>query len=314
MNKDTIDVLMATYNGEKYLNEQIQSILNQSHQDFRLIICDDHSKDGTRNICQEFASKYPDKIFIICSEKNLGAKENFSFLMEHAKANYIMFSDQDDIWMNDKIAKTFNEMKRLEMIHGKNIPLLVHSDLKVVDKNCAVLGDSFWKYSNLKAHQYHDTGRFLIQNVVTGCTIMMNRKLNLLSFPIPKESLMHDWWIGLVASTFGKIGLVDESLIYYRQHGRNTLGAQQFGTFQFYKNAFKKILGKDEMLKRIAQAEVFLERYKDQFNDAQKKLVEDYIRLIHFSWAKKRTHAIRHGFYRSGFLRNFFNFFVMFKP
>lgn len=319
MDEEAIDILMATYNGEKYLNEQIHSILNQSYQNFRLIICDDHSKDGTAVILQEFADKYPNKILIVNSEKNLGAKENFSFLMQHAKANYIMFSDQDDLWMNEKIAKTYSEMKRLERIHGNNIPLLVHSDLKVVDKNCAVLGNSFWKYSNLKADKYHHTGRFLIQNVVTGCTVMMNKSLNILSFPIPKESLMHDWWIGLVASTFGKIGLVHEPLIYYRQHGLNTLGAKKFGTFKFYITALKKAFRNDELKMkdlsdRLSQAKAFYDRYETQFDDTQKKIVADYIHLIHFSWLKKRVTAVRHGFYRSGFIRNFFNFIVMFKP
>ena len=99
----TIDILMATYNGEKYLDTQINSILNQTEQNFRLLICDDHSRDGTGALIEKFSREYPSKIFIVKSEKNLGAKANFSFLMQHATADYIMFADQDDFWQEEKI-------------------------------------------------------------------------------------------------------------------------------------------------------------------------------------------------------------------
>lgn len=310
MTEPQIDILMATYNGEKYVKEQIFSILNQSYQNFRLLISDDHSKDETKNILVSLSKQYPDKISLVTSDKNLGAKENFSFLMQHAKASYIMFSDQDDLWMKDKIAKTFEEMMRMEEKHGKDSCLLIHSDLTVVNQDCKVLGNSFWKYSNFNAASFHTMNRFLIQNVVTGCTMMVNRQLLELSHPVPKESLMHDWWIALVASAFGKIGIVKEATILYRQHGNNTLGAKKFGVISFLINGFKRLITNDPYFlekkkEHYAQAKVFLKRYEAKLTEQKQKMVQDYISLEDFSWLKKRYIVTKHKFYRSGFLRNF---------
>lgn len=301
---------MATYNGEKYLKEQIFSILNQSYQNFRLLICDDQSGDETKKIVETFVKEYPDKIYIVVSDEKLGAKGNFSFLMQQAKADYIMFSDQDDVWMQDKIAKTYHRMKSLEEEHGRDHCLLVHTDLTVVNQECKVLGNSFWKYSNYNADSFHDLNRFLIQNVVTGCTVMINRPLLNLCSPVPKESLMHDWWVALVASTFGKIGLVKEATMLYRQHGRNTLGAKKFEVISFLKEGFKKLISNDKTFleqtrARYAQSRVFLERYETLLNRHKRKMIKDYIRLEHSHWFKKRYLVIKHHFFRSGFLRNF---------
>jgi len=315
----TIDILMATYNGEKYLDTQINSILNQTEQNFRLLICDDHSKDGTRELIEKFIREHPSKIFIVKSEKNLGAKANFSFLMQHATADYIMFADQDDFWQEEKIAKTLKEMKRLVDFYGNETPLLVHTDLTVVDKNCAVIDNSFWKYSNLKVFSYKTTNRFLIQNVVTGCTMMINQPLCKLGSPVPQESFMHDWWIALVASTFGKIGLVNEATMLYRQHGSNTLGAKKFASLNFIKEGLKRFWKndpsfQDQVKARVSQAKVLLERYQNQLSKHHICLIQDYIHLQEYSWFKKRRIVLKHGFFRSGFLRNFFTFFLKLRP
>lgn len=319
MKKPEVDILMATYHGEKYLETQIYSILNQSFQDFRLLICDDHSKDGTLRLLEKFSNEHPNKIVIIKSEKNLGAKGNFSYLMQHAEADYIMFADQDDFWMEEKIEKTLNEMKLLENVHGRLMPLLVHSDLTVVDQDCAILDRSFWKYSNLKVDSYHKLNRFLMQNVVTGCTMMINQNLIKLSCPVPAESFMHDWWIALVASAFGKIGIVNEPTILYRQHSSNTLGAKKFGSINFLKEGFKKLWNNDQqfqsqVLTRLNQAKILLTRYPDLLSFKDKELIHDYIQLNHASWLKKRMIILKHGLFRSGFLRNFVIFFIKLTP
>lgn len=319
MNDDSIDILMATYRGEKYLRAQLESILAQSYQNFRIIICDDHSQDGTKKIIQEYKEQYPEKIIEVFSEKNLGAKGNFSYLMSHAKAPYVMFSDQDDIWLKDKILNTFNEMKRLELEHGKDQPLLVHTDLKVVDQDLSILDESFWNYAHLKAFRFRTINRLMIQNVVTGCTMMINQPLLILSSPIPEGSLMHDWWIALVASTFGEIGILNQSTILYRQHGSNTLGAKKFGTVTFFLDAFKKFVTKDrsfqdQVNKRLHQVELFLNRYFKMLSPKNKEIIQAYLELSSYSWWKKRYVVIKYKLFRSGFLRNFLTFFVKLQP
>lgn len=314
-----IDVLMATYNGEKYIDSQIQSLLNQTHQNFCLYICDDHSKDNTKTIIEKYANDYPEKIKIIVSEKNLGAIQNFSFLMSQSKADYVMFADQDDLWINDKIEKTLAKMKHLEKVHGKELPLLVHTDLTVVDQNLKVLGKSFWKYTHLKPFSFHTTNRFLVQNVVTGCTMMLNRQLCQLSLPVPHEALMHDWWIALTAATFGKIGIVTKPTILYRQHGSNTLGAKKFKLFKNLKDGFIAYCSNDQALQnkmkaKQAQARVFFERFQTQLNDNEQLMFKDYLNFQNSSFLKKRIIVIKHGFYRSKCLINCGLFVMGVKP
>lgn len=322
-NLEKIDVLMATYNGEKYIETQIQSLLNQTDQNFCLYICDDHSKDNTKAIIEKYAKDYPEKIKIIVSEKNLGAIQNFSFLlnhsMNHSKADYVMFADQDDIWMKDKIEKSLAKMKHLEKVHGKDLPLLVHTDLTVVDQNLNILGQSFWKYTHLKPFSFHTTNRFLVQNVVTGCTMMLNRQLCQLSLPVPNEALMHDWWIALTAATFGKIGIVNEPTILYRQHGSNTLGAKKFKLFKTLKDGFIAYCNKDRTLQnkmnaRQAQAKVFFERFKTQLNRNEQLMFIDYLNFQNSSFLKKRLIVIKHGFYRSEWAINCALFVMGAKP
>lgn len=318
-NLKQIDVLMATYNGEKYIDGQIESLLNQTYQNFCLYICDDHSKDTTKNIIEKYAKDYPEKIKIIKSEKNQGAIQNFSFLLSQSKAEYVMFADQDDIWMEDKIEKSLAKMKLLEKIHGKDLPLLVHTDLIVVDQNLNVLGHSFWKYTHLKPSSFHSANRFLVQNVVTGCTMMLNRPLCKLSLPVPNEAIMHDWWIALTAATFGKIGVVNEPTILYRQHGSNTLGAKKFKLFKTLKDGFIAYWNKDRTLQkkmnaRQEQAKAFFERFQIQLNKNEHLMFKDYLEFQNHSFFKKRMTVIKHGFYRSEFVINCALFVMGAKP
>ncbi|HRD56056.1 MAG TPA: glycosyltransferase family 2 protein [Parachlamydiaceae bacterium] len=317
MSEEAVDILMATYNGKNYLKEQIESILKQSHQNFRILICDDSSIDSTPSMIDGFLREHPNRIFQLRAESKLGAKGNFSFLMQHAKAPYIMFSDQDDIWLEDKIAKALKAMKNLEAAYGKEKPLLVHTDLKVVDQNLNVLGNSFWKYVNLNAPSFCTLNHLLMQNAVTGCTIMMNKPLCQLSFPVPDVSLMHDWWVALVASAFGKIAVLNEQTILYRQHSSNTLGAKKFGTWNYFKGLWSKLLSgsaKKLSLQRLSQADAFLKNYDHLLNSAQKKMIQDYLKLKDFSFFKRFLVIKKHRFYRSGFLRNFLMLMVKWQP
>jgi len=180
-----IDILLSTYNGITYLREQIESILNQSFADWYLIIRDDGSMDDTAVVIDEYCKQYPQKIKKITDNLgNLGVIRSFEILLENSTANYIMFCDQDDYWLPDKIYISFNKIKQMENQFGNNIPLLVHTDLKVVDKNRNLISESLWKYTKLKP-EILDANIYYMSlcNCVTGCTVLINKKAKEISLP-----------------------------------------------------------------------------------------------------------------------------------
>ena len=156
----------------------------------------------------------------------LGASLNFGQLLEYTNTEYIMFSDQDDVWLPNKIELTLNVMKAAEQIYP-NKPVLVHTDLKVVDSELNIISDSMWSYQKLFPEIGDDLSKIMAQNVVTGCTMMINRKARDASIPIPAEAIMYDWWLALNTAEFGKIAYLSIPSILYRQHSGNKIGAKR---------------------------------------------------------------------------------------
>ena len=226
-----IAILLSTYNGAPYLEDFLISLEKQTYQNWDLMVRDDGSSDDTLVILQKFSDNI-NKVSILKDRQNLGAKKSFSTLVNVAlqspeQYEYIMFADQDDIWLPDKIEKTYLKMKEFERSRP-SLPLLVHSDVSVVDEKLNVLASSFWSYQHIEPTR-DKLNHLLLHNIVTGCTVMVNRALAENVKTIPNEAIMHDWWMAMVASAFGKIGYIDEPLILYRQHGSNDTGAKNYG-------------------------------------------------------------------------------------
>lgn len=305
-----VDILLATYNGEKFVADQIRSILEQTHKNIRLIIRDDGSTDGTRAVLEFFSRQYPEKVILLPQEQNLGIRGNFSKLMEHAEGDYVMFSDQDDIWLPEKIAKTLDKMKRAEREHGPHRPLLVHTDLIVTDKNLNTLHQSYWTLSRLRPVKCRTLSEMLVQNNVTGCTMMINNHLLKASLPIPRECIMHDWWVALVAAAFGHIDTVSESTMLYRQHGNNAIGAslKKKSLWQHIKE--KKILSKALFkptlyeLNKCNQAQAFRQRFDKKLTPKQKTLLDNYTKLRERKFIKRPYIVLKYGFFTNDPVKN----------
>lgn len=224
-----IDILLSTYNGEKYLAKQLDSILSQTYTQWNLIIRDDASTDSTIEILQKYTSLYPNKIQIINSSTNLGVIKSFESLILNSQSQYIMFCDQDDIWLPNKVETTFNTMKELENKHSKNTPIAIHSDLTLIDENENIIHNSFWQFANIRPKLLNNNIKFLaISNSATGCTIMINKALKQLITPFPAKVYMHDMLIALTACQHGILHPIYEPLILYRQHNNNTIGATKY--------------------------------------------------------------------------------------
>jgi len=218
-----IDILLATYNGEKYLAEQLDSILNQSYQDFMILIHDDNSTDGTIGIINKYQRNYPEKIKYLDDNISTGsAKNNFEFLLNESRAQYIMFSDQDDFWLPNKIELSIEKMINTEN-SNKNTPVLIYSDLCIVDENLNIIHNSMFDL-NFQEYKKNSLYKLMLGNYITGNTILINSISKKHILPIPDDAIMHDWWIGLNIMKVGIIDSIDNQLTLYRQHEYNVCG------------------------------------------------------------------------------------------
>lgn len=218
-----VDILLATYNGEKYIKEQVESILNQTYENIRIIISDDCSTDNTRQVLKEYENN--EKIKIFYQEKNLGYVKNFEFLLKQVKSNLYMLSDQDDVWKKEKVEKSVEkiESEKLDLVFG---------DLEVVDENLNTLYKSYNRYMHLihKIKKYQKDYRLqYLYNCMTGCTIISRKNWidKVLPFPTNSKYMIHDYWLGLVIALNGKVGYIEEPYILYRQHGKNQVGSKK---------------------------------------------------------------------------------------
>ncbi len=224
---------MSTFNGSRFIREQVDSILRQTHADFRLIIRDDGSVDDTTAILKEYASA-DGRVSVLensqaNSQANLGARRSFMHLVSISEAPYFMLADQDDVWLPEKITKSFEKIEEMVRRYGEETPLLVFTDLQVVDENLNEIHPSLWKYQRLDPTISSSWRNLLAQNVVTGCTIIANEAARRAALPFAWPGMMHDHWIAVNAARSGHVGFLDETTVLYRQHAANVEGSKNFG-------------------------------------------------------------------------------------
>jgi len=302
-----VDILLATYNGERFLAEQIESLLGQDYVHTRLVIRDDASSDGTMAIIQKFIKQYPDKISLLNdSGDNVGSAANFFRLIESSNADYVMLSDQDDVWLPDKVSMTMETMRANEEKYGPETPILIHTDLRVTSGNLSGISDSFWNYQKISP-DCDAINRLLVQNVVTGCTVMINRSLMALVRPVSAGIIEHDWWLALIAASFGRIAFVPKPTILYRQHGENAVGAVKWSTLGMIRKSLSAE-NKNRMAARLEktrlQAAQFLKIYDDILMPATRRIIWRYATLDELSFFPRLFCVIRCRFFKIGVLRN----------
>jgi len=222
-----VAILLSTYNGEEFLAEQLDSLFNQTYTDFILYIRDDGSEDQTLKIVSDYQKKYQNIILIPNSGKNLGPCKSFMSMLEEIEASYYMFCDQDDVWLPSKIQLSLEAIKAEEE-HSLNQPIIIHTDLIVVDKNLVSISPSLWVHNNI--HPSRITRQFLpFLNYITGCTMLFNRATRDISLSNDDDDqIMHDFWVSIcVDSANGIIVSLPNPTILYRQHESNTIGASK---------------------------------------------------------------------------------------
>ncbi len=326
-----VTVLMATYNGEKYLEQQMDSILAQTFP-VRVFVSDDGSEDGTREMLERYQAWYPRQVFLMHRAEAEAvippAARNFFWLLTCAalerKCDYVMLSVQDDVWFNHKVKRMLARMKRLEQDLGTEHPILVHSDMEVVDEDLQQIHPSFFSY------QHCDPGRtsfaeVLVENPVTGGAMMMNRALLELvtgvrktqgesgepgavrtemvrpeTVKLPSACCMHDWWITLAAACFGTVSCVGEPLYQYRQHENNTLGAKATGSVEDLASRLgRRRQVRENYSQMFKQAVAFGRRYKSRMSGEQKDVLRAFLALPSQSPTQRLQNIRQHHMYKS---------------
>ena len=215
-----VNILMSTYNGQQFLAEQIRSIQDQSYTDWTLFIRDDGSSDNTKEILKDF-ERQDSRIHLIDSDKsdNLGVIKSFHKLVNHDRADYYFFSDQDDVWLPNKLELSLKEAQN----YLADLPLMVYMDLKVVNQDLEIMTESMVKSQS--HHANTELVQELTENTVTGGVAMINHALAEM-WQVTDDILMHDWYLALLASAFGNLVFIDQPGELYRQHSDNVLGAR----------------------------------------------------------------------------------------
>lgn len=277
---NNISVILATYNGSKYIRQQIDSILNQDLPPEEVIICDDNSSDDTREQLKSYENNKLVKLNF--NEKTLGVVENFKYAASLVKpGNWIVFSDQDDIWVPDKIRKLAGSMQLLD---NGIAPALVYSDLFLIDKNNRKLPLSFWEKQKIYP-QNINFQKLLFGNIVSGCSMIINYPMLAEFYKLKKTIFLHDEWIALVAYSFGQVRFLSDKLVLYRQHESNLTFSENYGPWPFFTQLFDMVghlFGRKRfLLHQFQLARYFLEVYKNELSNSQIVALEHFIGLEH---------------------------------
>lgn len=310
MSEPDTEILLATYNGARHLPELLASLEAQTDQDWRLVVRDDGSEDATLEILSNWGRAHPDRFELRGNDSgDRGAAANFAALLAGSGARYFLPCDQDDIWLPDKIARLRAAIVAVEASSPPDTPIIAHSDLRVVDASLDPVADSMWALANLRMPPEDlPWGLMTLQNVVTGCAMIGNAALLRAALPIPPDCKMHDWWLALVASYFGCVVHLEEPGVLYRQHGSNTLGANNWSMLQDLCKALAVLRGdrsdvRHEFAITRRQAAAFLARMGPRLSAEQAAFLTDFGQLEKLSPLERRRFYRRYQVRLRGIIR-----------
>jgi glycosyltransferase involved in cell wall biosynthesis len=302
-----ISIALCTCEGSFFLPALLESLVGQSCLPGEIVVCDDASTDDTAAIVKGFAKKAPFAVRLVVNDKRLGAVKNFEQAISLCRGKYIALCDQDDLWKVDKLDVTYAAMLEAERNSGKGCPLLVHTDLEVIDAQGSVTSSSFLAMRRLKqaALTRGDLKSLVMQNYVTGCTVLMNRALAAVALPFPGRVVMHDHWLTLVATALGQLIYLDQPTVLYRQHQANVIGASSFYSGRSLKRVFKFNKLQRELSSVLLQATALETRLKET-SVTENHWLGRYLRATEKGGLAALKAALQEGVLKQGFARNLF--------
>ncbi|WP_299436612.1 glycosyltransferase family 2 protein [uncultured Rhodospira sp.] len=301
-----VDVLLATYNGEEYLVELLESIVNQDYHEFGIIARDDGSTDRTKDILEDFSSLYPDKILVVEDDRPTGsAKSNFAELLSYSKADYVLFADQDDIWLPKKIQILVDFILEHEAKWGKEVPIYVFSDTVVTDSNLNTISESYFSFKKIDTSAASSLSNVLVCPPMLGCASVINRALRELMLPMPVDKITgHDWWGLLVAAVFGKVLCCQTPTVLYRIHGSNSSAQKEVRLGSYIKVRGKVKAVRRGFCLRQLQALALLERFGDHIPHDKRCILSHFLSIKNDSFFLRRIKIVKGRYLYPDLIRN----------
>lgn len=295
-----VDIVCAVLDGARYLPDFLDSLRAQTHEAWRLWVRDDGSVDGSVAILRAAALEDPRITLLHAGGPASGVARAFGWLLERLPqdAAYVMCADQDDVWLPHKIASMLSTMRSLETECPAGTPVLVHTDLAVVDAELRPVHDSLWELQRMPPEPV-TLRRMVVRNVVTGAALMVNRPALDIALPIPDGVRFHDWWLALVVAAFGRVKAVRQATVLYRQHGGNAVGARDRRI---------SIYGLPESLRRVLrsrtrfradlratseQAAVFADRYAHRLAPGDTRFLRAFAGLPQRALMRRKLDLLR---------------------
>lgn len=310
--QETVHLLCPVHNGVSYLSALFESLQAQDHTHWVLWLVDDASADGSLRELEAWSRRDPRVRVHPSPPERLGAVGAFAWLWARvpADARVIAFADQDDVWLPDKLSRSMAAMRAAE--GDGSTPVLVHTDLQVVDRQLEPIASSFWRYAGI-VPEPPTFRRVVAQNVATGCTMLLNRALYDRVGPIPAGATMHDAWVACAAALLGRVVALSDRTVLYRQHGANTLGAQpsvSAVSWRSWPARLRQALTghnrvKHQLIGTAAQAALLLEQFDAQLTAHDRDFLRAYAHLPQLPWWRRKLGvAALHCHPEHGWLRN----------
>lgn len=275
----TTAILLSTYNGEKFISHQLESILKQTCQEFVLYVRDDGSSDSTLSILKEYSQKFNNIVIMNNGETNMGASASFLWLLKNVEAKYYMFCDQDDFWLEDKVKYQIEEIEKLK--EDENLPIVIFHDLILTNSEGVVISKSFWDLHNFNIDNVTFESLFS-QNVLTGCASLINQSMKnqVLKFDV-NAIFMYDHLIALIGYGFGKAITIKKGLILFRDHSNSVTPKLKVSFGYRISNFFKNVNQKNYLMPAINQLAEYLKNYESLLNKKERTKAKTFVSLMH---------------------------------
>lgn len=304
---DSVAILLATYNGSKYLRAQLDSLVDQTWDNWTIYVGDDGSSDATVELLEQFQSEHPGRLTVLSGERAGGPRANFFRLLHNCpdRHEFVALCDQDDVWHPEKLERLVDRSR----VGSGHEPRLVYSDLSVVDESLRPSAPSFLGQIRSRPSRI-SFGNQLVENAIPGCSMLLNRALmsKIRAYAGPVDSvLMHDWWIALIATAFGETAFVDAPLVQYRQHGSNAAGSVKRSGFGFMWAKVRARRHDGAQMATIRQAHQFRVAYGDSLPPgAVRSQLDAFCALPERSKVERVMTCIRYGLLKQTMSRRIF--------